>query len=477
MGAIPRNGVGGSGAVPRGGARGTTAQARNGLTGAMAIARPGSEGVKTSYPGKPAQLSPQVTAQIQHLLPGILANAPTDAHGPTHSKTPGAGEHGGGVREAYITAALTKAGVPLQDGQHVMPNGQVIQDPGWWEKYGTMVLTMAGIAGGGLLAGALAPGLTGAEAAGSSIWDIGPTTGANFIDGFDMLGPTSTGTIMGTDAAVNAAAPAAISSGFPLGSTGAGVADGLLGPSAETAANAAGGAGATSGASSAAGGGGFLSSLAGKGGGLLKTLAGAGSGIAITAGSIEAQRAKAAAEAARIQQDQDRLAQSRALIGLRAPSMQAANSVRGDVLANSQDATFSGLPSYVHVPTMSGGLRPSMLSDNSRQLGKNMSRDALAHQLAHDDVPDLTPLPSSGGGDSLLQGLAIGGGLLSTLKGLGGSGSSASPTGGGYNGPGTPGYPGDGNSPVNPMIPPVPTDGMDPNEMAWWQQQAAGGFA
>lgn len=179
------------------------------------------------------------------------------------------------------------------------------------------------------------------------------------------------------------------------------------------------------------------------------------SSLATTAGSIESQRAAALAKQAQLQQEQDQLAQNRALLALKAPGMEAGNAVRGDVLANSKDASFTGLPSYIHVPQMSGGLRPSMLSQNSRALGANMSRNALMHNMSGDDVPDLTPLPTRTGYDTALQGVATGAGFLNALGGLGKQ-SPAAPSGGGsYSGAGTPGYPGDGASPVNPMMPPT----------------------
>lgn len=214
----------------------------------------------------------------------------------------------------------------------------------------------------------------------------------------------------------------------------------------------------------------------------------AASAISTTAGSIEAQRAAALVKQAQLQQEQDQLAQNRALLALRAPGMEASNAARGDVLANSKDVSFTGLPSYIHVPEMSGGLRPSMLSQNSRDLGANMSRNALLNNMSGKDVPNLTPLPTSTGYDTALQGITTGAGFLNALGGLRKpSGPTGTQSGGvPYAGAGTPGYPGDGTSPSNSMIPPSPlnvgdldqsvggTGGLDPAILEWWKQQSQG---
>lgn len=199
------------------------------------------------------------------------------------------------------------------------------------------------------------------------------------------------------------------------------------------------------------------------------------SSVGQTAGSIEAGRMKALIDQANLQQRQDQLAQTRSTLALRAPGQEASNSVRGDILANSRDAEFSGLPSYIHVPQMSGGLRPSMLSDSSRALGANMSRQALAHNLSGDDVPSLTPLPEAGKLDTGLQ-LASGiGSFWDALSSHGGGGGGSVPGAGAidtsYQGEGTPGFPGDDPaSPVNPMMPAITStqNGEIDPELAKW---------
>jgi len=78
---------------------------------------------------------------------------------------------------------------------------------------------------------------------------------------------------------------------------------------------------------------------------------------------------------------------------LAAPRARASNSVRGDILANAKDASVSGISPNTPVPTISGGLRPSMFSANTRALGGEMSSQALASQKAGDTFKELPSLP------------------------------------------------------------------------------------
>lgn len=178
------------------------------------------------------------------------------------------------------------------------------------------------------------------------------------------------------------------------------------------------------------------------------------SSVATVLGDLEKSRLLGLTAQTSAQQAQDKLAQQRALIALEAPGVEAGNSVRGDVLANAQDASVSGLPSYLHVPTISGGLRPSMLSANSRALGANMSRNALLNNMSGSDVPNLTPLPTASWLDSLLSGGATTAGLLSALAPLLGGTKPGSTSGGSTSKGGT----GGGSSPT-PTPTPTPGDG------------------
>jgi hypothetical protein len=115
---------------------------------------------------------------------------------------------------------------------------------------------------------------------------------------------------------------------------------------------------------------------------------------------------------------------------LAAPGKRASNSVRGDILANAHDVAISGLPKGVNVPTITGGLRPSMFSDNTRALGGLMSTQALEQQRAGDQfaplpdmpgytappsAPGLTPLPQASTLDKILTTTGTIGSLASTI--------------------------------------------------------------
>jgi hypothetical protein len=71
---------------------------------------------------------------------------------------------------------------------------------------------------------------------------------------------------------------------------------------------------------------------------------------------------------------------------LSAPQSRASNAVRGDILANAQDVGVSA-PDGVNVTSFSGGLRPSLLSGNSRALGQQMSKEALLDALSGSPTP------------------------------------------------------------------------------------------
>lgn len=99
---------------------------------------------------------------------------------------------------------------------------------------------------------------------------------------------------------------------------------------------------------------------------------------------------------------------------LAAPGERAGNAVRGDILSSARDVAFSGLPNDIPNIQISGGLRPSMFSDSTRQLGALMSKDALAGQQKGDafapltykpgpTAPTLTPPTNAGTLDDILN--------------------------------------------------------------------------
>ena len=88
---------------------------------------------------------------------------------------------------------------------------------------------------------------------------------------------------------------------------------------------------------------------------------------------------------------------------LAAPGKVAGNAVRGDILSNAKDVSLSA-PSDIPVPQISGGLRPSMFSDTTRQLGKNITANAAATPLPTPTPPTLQPMETAGLGSDLLNG-------------------------------------------------------------------------
>jgi hypothetical protein len=117
---------------------------------------------------------------------------------------------------------------------------------------------------------------------------------------------------------------------------------------------------------------------------------------------------------------------------LSAPQSRASNAVRGDILANVQDVGVDA-PAGVNVTSFSGGLRPSLLSGNSRALGGQMSKEALLDALSGSPTPfsDMAPvdlssvtgrsapsqtaLPQPSGMDKVLEAIGTYGGLASGL--------------------------------------------------------------
>lgn len=116
---------------------------------------------------------------------------------------------------------------------------------------------------------------------------------------------------------------------------------------------------------------------------------------------------------------------------LAAPQSSASNAVRGDILANVQDVGFDAPPG-VNVTSFSGGLRPSLLSGNSRALGQQMSKEALLDALSGGGptpysnqapldlssitgrtAPEQTALPQPSGMDKVLEQIGLWGGLAS----------------------------------------------------------------
>lgn len=131
---------------------------------------------------------------------------------------------------------------------------------------------------------------------------------------------------------------------------------------------------------------------------LVPTLIGAGGAVAAGAA---AGRAQGRAAEAGINQNQDQVGLQAARFNMGAPQQRAQNAVRGDLLAGLQDVNFER-PAGVPSGRMTGGVRPSLLSSDTRALGKQMSRDALLSQMQGDAFTP-TALPQSGKLDTLLN--------------------------------------------------------------------------
>jgi hypothetical protein len=176
----------------------------------------------------------------------------------------------------------------------------------------------------------------------------------------------------------------------------------------------------------ATGGGGILSAagkLASGGNGASGYLETAGK-ITDSLGAISAGRAAGRVDEANLNRGINRDAvenYTARLVGerdkLAAVGTRANNSVRGDIMANAQDAHIS-MPSTIPKTTISGGLRPSMFSANTRTLGADMSADALADSRAPSPLlapPPLTEPPQSGKLDSILNTASAVGSLASMI--------------------------------------------------------------
>ena len=116
---------------------------------------------------------------------------------------------------------------------------------------------------------------------------------------------------------------------------------------------------------------------------------------------------------------------------LNAPTTRMSQSARGSMLANAQDLQISH--PRAHIPTITGGMRPSALTPETRQLGALVARQTLLDQMKGDTFdpvpqqnwqggvvapPGVTPQPQA-------SGLEKWGGIASILGNLASSGVGA----------------------------------------------------
>lgn len=156
----------------------------------------------------------------------------------------------------------------------------------------------------------------------------------------------------------------------------------------------------------------------------------AGKGILDAASALAQGRANGRAQEALVNQSQDRNAINAAQVNLGAGQKRGAQAVQGDILANAQPFKFTGsthMVGNIPVPDFTGGVSPALFSDSTRQLGSQLSSDALNAQTSdHGNPAQLTPVPQAGTGDKILStaGLIgslynasnVGGNWLDTLK-------------------------------------------------------------
>lgn len=115
---------------------------------------------------------------------------------------------------------------------------------------------------------------------------------------------------------------------------------------------------------------------------------------------------------------------------LNAPTTRMSQSARGSMLANAQDLQISH--PRANIPTITGGMRPSALSPETRQLGALVARQTLMSQMKGDTFdavpqqnwqggvvapPGVTPQPQA-------SGLEKWGGIAGILGSLAGAGVS-----------------------------------------------------
>lgn len=162
-----------------------------------------------------------------------------------------------------------------------------------------------------------------------------------------------------------------------------------------------------------------------------------------TAGNDAASAAQGRLQQAQVQQKQDQnainLYEAEQKNALQSPSLLASQAVRGDLINNLQPASFSGLPSYVKMPQVSGGLSPAALGPGAHQAGAALTRNALLNLMSNKfqlpTPPQLTPLPQASGYDTFNKVLGRAGAFAGALPpnllrgSVDGGGFQGSPTG------------------------------------------------
>lgn len=152
----------------------------------------------------------------------------------------------------------------------------------------------------------------------------------------------------------------------------------------------------------------------------------------------------------------------------------------GDALKNVQDVNVDFQPRSGALPqsTITGGLRPSLFGQNSKDAGAELSRQALLALMSGSDVPKMSTPQPAGALQNALGGVGLGGSLVGALgpalQGLnttpGPSGANAAAGSNVIPGPGAEGLP-----PLDPNTPmPTMTSGMTADQYRQWLQSRGG---
>lgn len=184
---------------------------------------------------------------------------------------------------------------------------------------------------------------------------------------------------------------------------------GALGAFSGAAAAGGAGGGAAAGATT-----GSVLGTAAKVGGIIKTASDIGKNLSPVLGN-------AAGAANRDQQINDQAQLQRAQLALTAPRQLLSNSVRASLVANGQPVTigtqaspFAHSPSST-IPQFNGGLNPSAIDPQTRQLAQKIIADELQAQMSGSAVPQVG---QGSGLGTALGGAALGSSLLGSLANL-----------------------------------------------------------
>jgi len=335
------------------------------------------------------------------------------------------------IRDQVTEIARRKGYIPREANYFVNPNdGQLEPHRGWgglsgWQRAAIIGAAAAGAAvTGGALAGAFggAGAGGGGAAAGTAAGTAGGTLASSSLPVATLMG----GPAAITSGAASAGIGAAAGGGSLLGALGASAPEWAVSTVANPAsAWSPGAVGASQGAGVSQGTG-FLSTLGRvftRGNDVLDTIGRVGGVLSGAARGSADQRMDEADRLLRMQQLQQALAGDRYAAEQRGAEFTATererrqrNALKAAMLAGAQDAVITpGNPAIAaRMPTITGGLRPSMLSQDRR--------DMLIQLLERPEVapatyqpPPTVELPTQGPAERILGGIGIGASVLGAV--------------------------------------------------------------